>query len=333
MSIFDIPFGGLTADGAISLAAAAAAFVSVYALWHGLVAGDPLAARAKSLRRHRETLKNNLLSPTKSRHRPVDAMGLMRRVILRFDLMRGELAEKAARRLAAAGWRSKDAVVAFLFFKMVLPFASGGAAVVVVHAGGGFDLSTMEQLLVAMVCVVAGAYAPEMFVRKATNKRRGNIAKGLPDALDLLVICSEAGLALDAALGRVAGEMELACPQIADELHLTSVELGFLPERREALQNLIRRTQMPSVRGVVNALIQTEKYGTPLAQSLRVLASEFRHERMMKAEEKAAKLPATLTIPLIAFIMPTLFVVLLGPAVLRAVDGLGGLSFEHLGGI
>ena len=138
------------------------------------------------------------------------------------------------------------------------------------------------------------------------------------------MICVEAGLGLDVALNRVAGEMGRSYPEIADEFALTAVELGFLNERRQALKNLMKRADLPLIRGVVNTLMQTEKYGTPLAQSLRVLSSEFRNDRMMKAEEKAAKLPATLTVPLVVFIMPALFVVLLGPAVLRAMDGFTG---------
>jgi tight adherence protein C len=140
---------------------------------------------------------------------------------------------------------------------------------------------------------------------------------GLPDALDLFVICTEAGLSLDAAVTRVGREIGGSCPELADELGLTAIELGFLPDRRDALLNLARRVAAPQVRGLVNTLVQTEKYGTPLAQSLRVLAAEFRDTRMMKAEEKAARLPAILTVPMIAFILPPLFVVLLGPAIVQ----------------
>ena len=134
------------------------------------------------------------------------------------------------------------------------------------------------------------------------------------------MICAEAGLSLDTALNRVADEMAVSAPQLSDELALTSVELNFLPERRMALGNLAKRVDLPAIRGVVNTLIQTEKYGTPLAQSLRVLSAEFREQRMLKAEEKAARLPATLTVPMIMFILPTLFIVLVGPAMLGVYD-------------
>jgi tight adherence protein C len=150
------------------------------------------------------------------------------------------------------------------------------------------------------------------------------LAKGLPDGLDLLVICAESGLSLDAALDRVANEIGDANVELGEELSLTSIELGFLPDRRQALVNLNRRTNLPSIRGVVNTLLQTEKYGTPLSQSLRVLANEFRDQRLLRAEEKAARLPATLTVPMIVFILPVLFIVLVGAAIIRVMDNLGG---------
>ncbi len=146
--------------------------------------------------------------------------------------------------------------------------------------------------------------------------------RGLPDGLDLMVICAEAGLSLDASLNRIAQEIGPSAPELADELALTAVELSFLPERRQALVNLENRSSLPAIRGVVNTLVQTEKYGTPLSQSLRVLSNEFRDTRMLRAEEKAARLPATLTVPMILFILPTLFIVLVGPAMIDVYDNL-----------
>jgi len=213
----------------------------------------------------------------------------------------------------------------FLFCKLALPFVFGGAAFVLFNLMGVLNLSPMLRILMPLGAVLLGAYAPDIYVKNAIQKREKALTKGLPDALDLLVICAEAGLALDAGLTRVAREMQRSSPEIADEFGLTAVELGFLPERRKAVENLARRVQLASVRGVVNTLLQTEKYGTPLAQSLRVLAAEFRNERMLKAEEKAAKLPAILTVPLIVFIMPALFIVLIGPGALRTIDALSRL--------
>ena len=145
----------------------------------------------------------------------------------------------------------------------------------------------------------------------------------MPDGLDLLVICAESGLSHDASLDRVANEIGGASPALAEELSLTSIELGFLPDAARPC-SFNRRTNLPSIRGVANTLIQTEKYGTPLSQSLRVLANEFRDQRLLKAEEKAARLPATLTVPMILFILPVLFIVLIGPAVIKVMDTIAG---------
>ncbi len=325
MNIADYLPVDLSPENLVAVVASGVAFATVYAVWNALTARDPLGGRAKALGQHRDKLKAGMIAPRRSEHRTVTAMGMMRRVIQRFNLMRTQQATKVIDRLAEAGWRSKDALVAFLFMKICLPFVFGAAATFAIYGIGIFDVPPIFRLLLAMVFVVIGAYVPEVFVKNAIQKRRHLIQKGLPDTLDLLVICAEAGLALDSALTRVSREMERSNPEVADEFGLTAVELGFLPDRRQALENLIKRVQLPSIRGVVNTLMQTEKYGTPLSQSLRVLAAEYRNERMLKAEEKATKLPALLTVPLIVFIMPTLFIVLLGPAILRAIDGLSNL--------
>ena len=166
--------------------------------------------------------------------------------------------------------------------------------------------------------------APDLWLKNKINKRTNAIRKGLPDALDLLVICAEAGLTVDAAFDRVARELGKAYPELGDEFALTSIELGFLTDRRSAFENLAKRIDLDSVRGVVTTMIQTEKYGTPLASALRVLSAEFRNERMMRAEEKAARLPAIMTVPLILFILPVLFIVILGPAACSINDSLIG---------
>jgi hypothetical protein len=171
---------------------------------------------------------------------------------------------------------------------------------------------------------VFGFFAPGIYIKNLTAKRQKRMQLGLPDALDLMIICAEAGLSLDATLVRVSRELANACPDLAEELAITSAELTFLPDRRLAFENLNARTDMSSIRGVVNTLMQTAKFGTPLAQSLRVLATEYRDARMFRAEEKAARLPALMTVPMIMFILPTLFIVLMGPAALGIID-----TFNH----
>jgi tight adherence protein C len=326
MSMLDfIP--GLSGADAITLMAAGAAGFAVYAVWSALLVRDPMARRIKSVGMHRDELRQAMLATQGNRARRRETtVDFMRRVAERLKLLKTRQADAITLRLAQAGFRSKDALVIYLFGKLALPFVLGGVAVVLVYFSGIWAMTAMMKLFVAILAVVVGAYAPEVFVANTRIKRQQAMQKGLPDALDLLVICTEAGLALDAALNRVARETGPACPELAEELGICAVELGFLPDRRQALENLSKRTDLASIRGVVNTLQQTEKYGTPLSLSLRVLSTEFRNDRMMRAEEKAARLPATLTVPLICFILPSLFIVLLGPAILGSIDGLSGLN-------
>ena len=201
----------------------------------------------------------------------------------------------------------------YLFLKLSLPAAFGTAAVIVLYVLDIFPMTDIAKLSVSLIAVIISAYAPDVFVSNTTQKRRKKIEKALPDGLDLMVICAEAGLSVDATLLRVSRELGASWPELSDELSLTSIEIGFLPDRSQALANLSRRVKLDGVRGIVNTLVQTERYGTPLAQALRVLSAELRNNRLMKAEEKAARLPAILTVPMILFIMRALFVVLIGP--------------------
>ncbi|MEE8271748.1 MAG: type II secretion system F family protein [Alphaproteobacteria bacterium] len=320
----NLPFG-LTPEQVIILLALCSALLTVMAFWSALVQRNPLASKARQLVERRLMLKAEAAG---GRTQTADkAVSVMRDVVTRLNLLRSQHADRMSKKLARAGWRSHDAMVAYLFAKATLPI---GAALIMAllllfgDIGGGLQ---SRQLIIAGGVVLLCAYLPDIFVKNAADKRRKKLRKALPDGLDLMVICAEAGLSLDASMQRVASEFGRSQPEYADEMALTSVELGFMPERRQALDNLSARTDLPGMRGMVNTLLQTEKYGTPLAQSLRVLAAELRHERLMKAEEKAARLPAMLTVPMILFIMPPLFVILLGPAGLSVVDGLKGIGF------
>lgn len=320
-------FGGFSVETIIAAATALSTFLVVVTVWRTLLVRDPMASRLKALERRRQGLRGEMLSSKKrSGEFRSEHVNFMRSVIDRFSLMRSSVTDKAVEKLECAGFRSRDALVVYLFFKVVLPIIAGAGVLFVIYGINLYKMSPTNQILSSLVVVVLTAYAPDIFIRNVTDKRREAMQKGLPDGLDLLVICAEAGLSLDAALVRVAREIGPAHPELADELGLTSVELGFLPERSKALENLMRRTGMPSIRGLVNTLLQTEKYGTALAASLRVLSAEFRNERMLKAEAKAARLPAVLTVPMVVFIMPALFVVLIGPGILKALDGLSRLK-------
>jgi tight adherence protein C len=246
----------------------------------------------------------------------------MASVVTRMKLARSSQTEKLRDKLLRAGKRGRESLFAYLFCKPILPVAFAIGGFVLFYGLGFGDLPQGLRPVAVLAAGLLGFYAPDIYLSNTATKRQQALQKALPDGLDLLVICAEAGLSLDAALNRVAEEIAPSAPVLAEELGLTAVELNFLPERRQALLNLARRCAMPAMRGVVNTLMQTEKYGTPLSQSLRVLSSEFREQRMLRAEEKAARLPATLTVPMIVFILPTLFIVLAGPAMLSVYDNL-----------
>jgi tight adherence protein C len=315
---------GVTFDDLITAMAAIAAFMSALAVWYGLIQPQTSNRRVKELAARRDALRAGLLVPKRRAERN-RSDSFMRRVVLKLNLERSNRTEAMTRKLARAGWRSRDALTRYLFFRLTMPFVMGATAMLLIQLLHIENLSTTYRLGIGVLAVVFGWMGPDIFIKNAVDKRTKKLRLGLPDAIDLMVICAEAGLSLDAMLKRVSEEFQKSCPELADELALTSLELGFLPDRRQALLNLANRASLASLRAVVNSLIQADRFGTPLAQSLRVLASEFREERMLKAEEKAARLPAMLTVPMIIFILPPLFVVLLGPAVLRTMDALNGL--------
>jgi len=316
---------GVTPEDVVVWMAGISAFLTVMAVWFGLVVPQQSSRRVKELAQRREQLKAGVVNPTRRKNRQAST-SFMRQVVTKLNLQRSQRAELITRRLQQAGWRSNDAVIRYLFFKAVMPIFMGILAVAALYGANIYPMENSWKMLATAGAVMFGFMGPDIFIKNAVQKRQKEIRKGLPDALDLMVICAEAGLSLDAMLKRVAEEFSTSCPELAEELQLTSLEVGFLPDRRQALQNLNNRTDMPGIRGVVNALIQSDKYGTPLAQSLRVLSAEFREERMLRAEEKAARLPAMLTVPMIIFILPPLFIVLIGPAILRVIDALGNFG-------
>jgi tight adherence protein C len=223
---------------------------------------------------------------------------------------------RISERLARAGLRRPSALLLFQAATIAAPVAGGlvAYALLPVFAPG---LAAGTRLVGAAAGIAAGGGAPRLWLANRTTRRQTALGQQLTDALDLYVICVEAGLGLDAAMARVAREIAPAAPELADELELTAVELGFLPDRHEAFTNLLRRVPLPSFRGLVGIFQQTERYGTPLAEALRTLSAEYRTEALMAVEEKAARLPAVLTIPMIVFVLPPLFIVLLGPAILQ----------------
>ena len=302
----------------ISLAAAFSVFVGVYAV------STAAATKRERMGRVRTAAARSgrNVGPRRgaSAQGSGEAMQLINRVVQRVNVMRDRTGAALSEKLARAGWRSKDAVTLYLFGKLALPFVGLAGAAGYIFLVNDHGLSMLMKVGAVVAGALVGSYIPETVVRNQTSKRAKAMTAGLPDALDLMVICAEAGLSLDASFKRVARELKTACPELADEFNLTLLELRFMPERRRALENLTKRVDLRAMTALVNTLFQTEKFGTPLAQALRVLAAELREERMLRAEEKAARLPAIMTVPLIIFIMPALFIVLIGPAILDIGD-------------
>ncbi|MDZ3831293.1 MAG: type II secretion system F family protein [Sphingopyxis sp.] len=316
---------GIDVIWAATLLAAVGVFAVLIAIYGALTVRDPMAKRVKALNERREQLKAGITASTAKRRarlvRKNQTADKMRSILGRLQVLQEEQVKEVQQKLAQAGIRSKDLAFTVIFGRMVLPILLGGFAAFMIYVVDYYpDWSSFKRSSAVMAALILGYKAPDLFVHNKRQKRTDAIRKGLPDALDLLVICAEAGLTVDAAFSRVSRELGSAYPELGEEFALTSIELGFLTERRQAFENLAYRVNLESVKGVVTTMIQTEKYGTPLASALRVLSAEFRNERMMRAEEKAARLPAIMTVPLILFILPVLFIVILGPAACTLSD-------------
>jgi tight adherence protein C len=308
-----------------TMLAALATLALLFAIYMATTVRDHMAKRVKALNERREQLKAGITASTSKRRAKLNATNeatdRMRSFLQSLKVLQDSQLKQAQVKLMQAGIRSKDAAVAVIFGRLVLPVVIGGTMIVGVYVFDWFhDWSSFKKTLLVCGSLFGSYKAPDIIVKNKITKRSQAIRKGLPDALDLLVICAEAGLTVDAAFHRVARELGRGYPELGDEFTLCAIELGFLTDRRQAFENLAMRVDLDSIRGVVTTMIQTEKYGTPLASALRVLSAEFRNERMMRAEEKAARLPAIMTVPLICFILPVLFVVILGPAACAISD-------------
>jgi tight adherence protein C len=312
-----------------SILAGIAAAAIMYAIYTAVTVRDPMAKRVKALNARRDELKSGIIKgggrKRQSLVRRTDTTDKMKERLEGMKVLQESQVKIIQQKLAQAGIRNKELAVVVIFARMVLPIVFGFIGVVALFWLEMFpDWGSFKRFMAFAALVVAGYKGPEMFLKNKSNKRTDAIRKGLPDALDLLVICAEAGLTVDAAFNRVAKELGRAYPELGDEFALTAIELSFLTERRQAFENFAYRVDLDAVKGVVTTMIQTERYGTPLASALRVLSAEFRNERMMRAEEKAARLPAIMTVPLILFILPVLFIVILGPAACSISDAFAG---------
>ena len=310
-----------------TILAGLAALAVIMAIYAAVTIKDPMAKRVKSLNARRDELKAGIVTSSAKKRvslvRRSDTTDKVKDSLGKLNVLEQGQVKKVQQKLAHAGYRNKELAVIIIGLRAILPIVLGLAGFLTIYMIDYFpDWGPIKRLGAMTALLFIGYKGPEIYLSNKAKKRTLEIQKGLPDALDLLVICAEAGLTVDAAFNRVAKELGRAYPELGDEFALTAIELSFLNERKHAFDNLAYRVNLEAVKGVVTTMVQTERYGTPLASALRVLSAEFRNERMMRAEEKAARLPAIMTIPLIMFILPVLFIVILGPAACSISDAL-----------
>jgi tight adherence protein C len=310
----------------ISILAAIAIFATIITLAMPLLAKDDLGDRMKSVAierdkiRARERARLAEEQGRKASLRQGDE-GLFQNVVEKLNLKAALADENTFINLTMAGYRQKKHINIFLFFKVVLPIILLSLSLFYFFVVSPADRVPMMNVLFACAIGMAGFYLPSILVKNAVSKRQLSIKRAWPDGLDLLLICVESGMSLEASMKKVAVEVGLQSPELAEELTLTTAELSYLQERRQAHENLAKRTGLDQVKAVTMALIQAERYGTPLSTALRALSQESRDMRMAEAEKKAAALPPKLTVPMIIFFLPVLFAVIIGPAAIQ-ISGL-----------
>jgi len=300
--------------------AAIAASATAYTLIMPMFAGESLAKRMKAVASERERIRArerermNKSEKVALRQTPKQFIS---RIVEDFNLTKYLAQESARDQLTLAGYRGQAPYVTFLFFRLVAPIVLGIASILYVFVIAHLQKSMPVKIGICVGATYLGLQAPMMFLKNAIAKRQLQIKRAFPDALDLLLICIESGMSIEAAFRKVATEIATQSIALSEEFTLTTAELSYLQDRKVAYENLAKRTGLEGVKSVCLALQQSERYGTPLGQSLRVMAQENRDMRMTEAEKKAASLPPKLTVPMIVFFLPVLFVVILGPTAIK----------------
>lgn len=305
----------------LAMLAALAVFATTITIAMPLLQRDELSSRMKTAAIERDKIRARerarLINEKKRGQLKHENPGLIKDIVDKLNLRKALADENTFSNLVVAGYRKQSHIYVFLFFRIVLPLIMLIVAGTYVFGISDMERPFMIKILIVMVVGYAGFYAPNMFVNSQIKKRQLSIRRAWPDALDLLLICVESGMSIEMAMKKVAIEIGAQSAELAEEMMLTTAELSYLPERRVAYDNLAIRTNLDGVKSVTMALIQAERYGTPLGTALRVLAQENRDMRMQEAEKKAASLPPKLTVPMIVFFLPVLFAVILGPSIIR----------------
>ena len=307
-----------------SALACVATFATVLTLAAPALDGDKLTSRLKSVSNRREELRKKsraALDGEKKSIRVQDT-SMTKKFVDKLDLAKMLEDPGVQKKLIQAGLRGPKPISIFYLCRFALPMVFGLGTLVSIWFVNDHDLSFNMKIGAVVVGFAAGFYGPNLFVENLITKRRTSIMRAFPDSLDMMLICVESGMSIEQAFARVGEEIGSASVELAEELALTTAELSYLQDRRQAYYNLAERTNHPGVKGVATALVQAEKYGTPMGSALRVMAKENREMRITEAEKKAAALPAKLTVPMIVFFLPVLFLVILGPAFIR-IDAMG----------
>jgi tight adherence protein C len=305
------------------LFAAIAAAATVMTLAMPLLATDSLAKRMRSVAIERERIRQRererLAKGEKITLRQSPKQ-YMSNIVERFNLSKWLGQEEAREKLVQAGYRGQAPYITYLFFRLVTPAVMLVVTLIYLFLILHVDQPPLLKVAAAIFAAYFGMHIPWLFLKNRIQNRQLQIRRAFPDALDLLLICVESGMSIEASFRKVSEEIGSQSIALAEELTLTTAELSYLPDRKQAYENLARRTDIDGVKSVCVALQQAERYGTPMAQTLRVMAQENRDMRMAEAEKKAAALPPKLTVPMILFFLPVLFIVILGPAAIRVME-------------
>ena len=305
------------------MSAAIAAIATVLTLSMPMLFADSLGKRMKAVAIEREKIRQRerermAQAQQKINLRP-SAKQSIQAIVDRFNLKKWVGQEQARHKLVQAGYRGQAPYITYLFFRMVTPAAAALFAAVYLFVLVDLHQPAIVKLGICIAAAYIGMHAPLIFLKNRIARRQLSIKRAFPDTLDLLLICVESGMSIEAAFKKVSDEVGSQSVALAEELMLTNAELSYLPDRRQAYENLATRTDLAGVKSVCMALQQAERYGTPLANMLRVMAQESRDMRMAEAEKKAAGLPPKLTVPMILFFLPVLFIVILGPAAIKVM--------------
>lgn len=303
----------------LSMAVAVAMFMTVVGVMLPALKGDKLETRLKQVSSHREKLRRASRADLEQTGLKREAKGTISDITKKLDLQKMLEDPNIEAKLEQAGMRGPRPLTIFYFCRFALPFAGAVLMFLYIFFVNDFGMAANLKYGSILVGAAIGFYAPNLYVGNIASKRQQSIMRAFPDALDMMLICVESGMSIEMAFAKVGAEIGTASPELAEELQLTTAELSYLQERRAAYENLARRTGHEGVKAVTMALVQAERYGTPLGDALRVMAKENRDMRMSAAEKKAAALPAQLTVPMILFFLPVLFLVVLGPAVIKVM--------------